>query len=67
VRLLTWELTGVLQSLNKPWELLFINDGSTDGSINVLKELRDQSPHIRVMSLKRNCGQTAAFDAEKIF
>ena len=63
VRLLTTELTGVLQSLNKPWELLFIDDGSTDGSLHVLKELREQSSRIRVITFKKNCGQTAAFDA----
>ena len=63
LRLLTSELTGVLQSLNKPWEILFIDDGSRDGSLHVLKELREQSSNIRVIIFKKNCGQTAAFDA----
>jgi len=63
LRLLTAELTGVLQSLNKSWELLFIDDGSTDGSLHVLKGLQEQSPRIRIITFKKNCGQTAAFDA----
>lgn len=63
LRLLTAELTGVLQSLNKSWEILFIDDGSTDGSVHVLKGLQEQSPLVRVITFKKNCGQTAAFDA----
>ena len=63
LRLLTSELTGVLQSLNKPWEILFIDDGSTDGSLHVLKELQEHSSRIKVITFNKNCGQTAAFDA----
>ena len=63
LRLLTTELIGVLRSLNKTWEIIFIDDGSTDGSFKMLKELREIFPHIRVIKFKENCGQTAAFDA----
>jgi len=65
LRLLTSELTSVLQSLNKPWELLFIDDGSTDGRVEVLKELQEHSPRVKVITFNKNWGQTAAFDAEK--
>jgi len=63
LRLLTAELIEVLLSLNKPWEIVFIDDGSTDGSSRVLRELQEQSPYIKIITFTKNCGQTAAFDA----
>jgi len=63
LRPLTAELVKVLESLNKAWEIIFTNDGSTDGSHLVLNELRKSFPHVKVITFKRNCGQTAAFDA----
>jgi glycosyltransferase involved in cell wall biosynthesis len=63
LRLLTIELIEVLRSLNKPWEIIFIDDGSTDGSLDVLRELKGNFPDIRVIAFNKNCGQTAAFDA----
>jgi len=61
--LLTTELVEVLRTLNKSWEIIFIDDGSTDGSLRVLRELRELFPHIKVIKFKKNYGQTAAFDA----
>ena len=63
LRILTTELVDVLQSLINTWEIIFIDDGSTDGSIRVLRELQELFPHIRIIKFRRNCGQTAAFDA----
>ncbi|MBE9542207.1 MAG: glycosyltransferase family 2 protein [Proteobacteria bacterium] len=63
LQLLTRELTKVLQSINKTWEIILVDDGSTDGSIRVLRELQEIFPYIRVIKFRRNCGQTAAFDA----
>lgn len=63
LRLLATELIEVLQSLKRPWEILFIDDGSTDGSLQVLKELQEQFPHVRIITFYKNWGQTAAFDA----
>lgn len=63
LRALTTELVDVLQSLNTTWEIICIDDGSTDASFNALKDLQKLVPHIRIIKFKENCGQTAAFDA----
>ncbi len=63
MRYLTDELVEALESLDKPWELIFIDDGSEDGSRQVLQELKVISPHIRVIAFRKNYGQTAALDA----
>src|ERR1700737_3184057 len=54
------ELDQVLRKLDKSYELLFIDDGSTDGSIEALREIRARAGHVRVIRLARNSGQTAA-------
>ena len=63
MQLLAKELVEVLQSLNKPWEIIFIDDGSTDRSLDVLWKLKGIFPNIRIITFNKNCGQTAAFDA----
>jgi glycosyltransferase involved in cell wall biosynthesis len=63
LRPLTAELVNVLDSSQKSWEIIFVNDGSSDGSGRVLRELGGSFPRVRVITFKRNCGQTAAFDA----
>lgn len=45
------------------YEVLFVDDGSTDGSDRVLRALRSADPRVRVVSLARNSGQSAALDA----
>jgi dolichol-phosphate mannosyltransferase len=45
------------------WEIVAVNDGSTDGSLEVLKRERKDFPNLRIISLERNTGQTAALDA----
>jgi glycosyltransferase involved in cell wall biosynthesis len=56
-------LTGVLDGLGKRYELLYVDDGSTDGSFTVLGRLADKAPHVRLIRLRRNYGQTAAISA----
>ena len=60
---LTTELMEVLNNLNKSFEVIFVDDGSTDRSLAILKELQKNIRDIRIIKFRRNCGQTAGFDA----
>ncbi|MDR3639191.1 MAG: glycosyltransferase family 2 protein [Isosphaeraceae bacterium] len=58
------ELNAVLRVQPLPYELIFVDDGSTDGTTQRLVEIHDADPaHVRVAFLRRNCGQTAALSA----
>jgi glycosyltransferase involved in cell wall biosynthesis len=64
LRLLFDAIHEALDPLPRPWEVVFVDDGSTDDSLNVLNELAEQdSQHVRVVSFRRNFGQTAAIVA----
>ena len=53
----------VLNDMGRTWELLFVDDGSTDGSYAVQQDLALLDGHVRVVRLRRNFGQTAAMSA----
>jgi glycosyltransferase involved in cell wall biosynthesis len=63
VRLLHEGLRNALEPLNQEYELLFIDDGSTDRTLSLLEEIQSQDSKVVVLSLRRNFGQTAAFAA----
>ncbi len=57
------ELGRVCPGLGKPYEIIFIDDGSTDGSFETLARLRAGDPRVRIIRFRRNFGQTAALAA----
>ena len=56
-------LIPVLEDLSTPFEVIFVNDGSTDQSAQVLNDLAAKNSNIKVVHFRRNYGQTAAMMA----
>ena len=61
--LLAERVATVLEKIGKPWELILINDGSHDGSEEILDQLAAENSHLKVVHFRRNYGQTAAMMA----
>jgi glycosyltransferase involved in cell wall biosynthesis len=57
------ELEAALGGLAGGYEVLYVDDGSRDGSLARLRAIGARDPRVRVIALERNCGQTAAFEA----
>ena len=57
------EFNAVLAGVGRPYEIILVDDGSTDASFDVLKRIHAADPHVRVIRFRRNFGQTAAFAA----
>lgn len=60
---LVQEVREVMNDLKKPWELILIDDGSTDESLNIIKSLQKTHPEIKLLSFIKNFGQSSAFHA----
>ncbi|MCC8193534.1 MAG: glycosyltransferase family 2 protein [Deltaproteobacteria bacterium] len=63
LRVLAEEIAGVMARAKRSWEAVFVDDGSTDGSLAILRDLAERFPEIRYISLDANSGQSAAFAA----
>ena len=57
------ELTEVMRSLGFSYEILFVDDGSTDASPTILKSMQAADHHVAMVQFRRNFGQTAAMSA----
>jgi glycosyltransferase involved in cell wall biosynthesis len=56
-------LTGELEHLGRSYEIIFVDDGSTDDSFEVLRGLRERDPQVKVIRFRRNFGKTPALVA----
>jgi glycosyltransferase involved in cell wall biosynthesis len=63
LRPLQEKLDQALKALGRTAEIVYVDDGSTDGSLAVLREIANSDPRVRVVALRRNYGQTAAMAA----
>ena len=57
------ELTEVMKALDRPYEILFVDDGSKDRSLTILQSMQEADPKVLVVQFRRNFGQTAAMSA----
>src|SRR5580692_9725110 len=56
-------LTTVMERIRKPYEIIFVDDASTDRSFDLLANLVETDARLKVIRLRRNFGQTAALAA----
>ncbi|MFN7211302.1 MAG: glycosyltransferase family 2 protein, partial [Aggregatilineales bacterium] len=53
----------VMEALGEAWELILVNDGSRDNSLEVMRQLSAADPHVRVIDFARNFGHQIAVTA----
>jgi len=57
------KLDEALKALGRSAEIVYVDDGSTDDSLKILRDIAELDPRVRVVALRRNYGQTAAMAA----
>jgi glycosyltransferase involved in cell wall biosynthesis len=63
IRPLYQEITNALGGVVQDYEIVLVDDGSTDGGFEIMRELYDADPRVVVVRFRRNFGQSAAFAA----
>lgn len=53
----------VLDKTSESYEIIYVDDGSTDRSFQILRDIQSQNPRLRIIKFDKNYGQTAAIDA----
>ncbi|HEX6790631.1 MAG TPA: glycosyltransferase, partial [Candidatus Krumholzibacteria bacterium] len=56
------KLEAVMKEMKCDYEYIFVDDGSTDRTIAVLRSLREKSPRVNIISFRRNQGKSAALN-----
>jgi glycosyltransferase involved in cell wall biosynthesis len=56
-------LTEVLRQVNREYEIIFVDDGSSDGSVQLCRSLVEADPHVTLVELRRNFGKATALQA----
>ncbi len=57
------EIKGVMERIRLPYEIVLVNDGSTDKTGTILRRLKQKDHHLRVIELEKNSGEAAALSA----
>jgi dolichol-phosphate mannosyltransferase len=57
------QISTVMDSTGEPWELITVNDGSRDNSLQLLREIGASNPHVKVIDFARNFGHQIAVTA----
>ena len=63
IPILLREIAAALHGKGWSYEIVAVDDGSTDRSLDILRQVRAEQPALRVLALEKNSGQTAALDA----
>ena len=57
------QLTRILTEVGRPYEIIYIDDGSTDGSQKLCREFAESNPHVILVELRRHFGKAPALQA----